>query len=170
MRWKDVLKGFKFKDGSEVTQRHQIHLYDCYEIDYDGKKIVLSKDHLIQVNLTKLPKEAQEEIRKWCNGQIPLKEDIKLEILSPVSNEEKDIISKYISGEIQSNEFTVEDLSTDTQECYLFYFPNRTFSIEVFVTRIPIEFDNQKIDENNYWIPVEGLAYLYNKYGELDIN
>jgi len=169
MKWKDIFKGFKFEDGSEVTQRHQTHLYDCYEIDYDGKKIVVSKDHFIQVNLAKLPKEAQEEIRKWCNGRIPLKEDIKVEILSPASHEEKEIISKYISGEIQSGEFTVTDLSTDTQECYLFDFHNRAWSIEVFVTRIPIEYDNQKIDDNNYWISAEGLFYLFNKYGELEI-
>ncbi len=168
MKWKEIKKNFKFKDGTEVIQKHQTHMYDCYELEYDGRKIILSKDHLIKINIEKLPLKAQEEIRKICVGKIPLKEDIKVEILADLNEEEKTIIRDWLLGE-NKEPVIVEDISESTKEAYIFNLPNRTFGVEVFVQRIPLEYESQKIDDNNYWMPVEGLAYLFGKYGELEV-
>ena len=165
MKWKEINKNYKFKDSSIVTQRHQTHLYDCYEVEYNDKKIVLSKDHIIQVNIENLPLEAQIEIKELCKGKIPLTEDIHAEVLAYVNEKEKEQINKWLRGEDIG--ILVDDLSENTIECYVFNFPNRKFGVEVIVKRIPLTWESQKIDENNYWIPVEGLAYLFNKYGEL---
>lgn len=174
MKWKDIIKGHKFKDNSTVIQRHQIHMYDCYQMSYEDdngkvRTLVASKDHLLQINISNWPKDAQEEVRKYCVGKIPLKEDIQIEVLGYVTKEQAEEISKYISGESNGSYFkSVEEISEPNVECYLFDVGD-TFTKEVFIKRFTLEDELQKIDENNYWIPMEGLFYLFKKYGELTI-
>lgn len=167
MKWKEISKNYKFKDGSVITQKHQTHLYDCYEIEYEGKKITLSKDHILKVNISKLPIEAQEEIKSTCNGRIPLKEDLNVDILGYVSDENKKLLQQYLLGEIRDVPFRIEEISEGNTEAYIININGK--SSEVFVKRIPTEYEDQKINEEEYWIPVEGIAYLFNKYGELEI-
>lgn len=167
MKWKEVDKNYKFSDGSIVTQKHTHHKYDCYEIEYDNKKIVLSKDHILQINISNLPIEAQKEIKALCTGKIPIKEDVNISIIGTASEKDKQKIKKWILGE--EVDVKVKDLSCKDFECYLFNFPDTPEGIEAYIVRIPLEYENQKIDDQNYWIPVEGLAYLYGKYGELEI-
>ena len=170
MKWKEIQKNFKFKDNSIVTQTHQTHLYDCYEIEYEGKKIILSKDHIIKINISNLPDEAKLEVKEFCNSKIPLKEDIQIEILGYIPDEYKTILLDYVKGDIsiENLPFTIEEISEDHFESYILTLDNG-ISREIFVKRFPTEFEDQKINEEEYWIPVEGLAYLFNKYGELDI-
>lgn len=167
MKWKNISDNHRFIDGSIITQKHPVHLYECYEIAYAGKKITLSKDHILKVNISKLPVKAQEEIKSLCNGKIPLKEDIELEILGNINGDEKEKINRwFLSNETDLN---VEDISESSVEAYVFKFKDKEFSAEVFVKRVPVEYEDQKINKEEYWIPVEGIAYLYNKYGSLDI-
>ena len=173
MKWKDINKDYKFKDDSIVTQRHQTQLYDCYELQYEVngeiKTLTASKDHLLKINISKWPRKAKQEVRQWCNGLIPLTEDIEINIIGYLSDVHKVLVKKYIIGEIDKSAFNnVEDISTDNYECYIFTFKDNSFK-EVFVKRIPLTYDNQKIDNNNFWIPIDGLYYLFSKYGELTI-
>lgn len=174
MKWKNVTKGHKFKDDSTVTQRHQIHLYDCYEMTYEDdtgnvRTLIASKDHLLQVDISTWPNDAQEEVRTFCTGKIPLKEDIQVEVLGYVTREQAEEISKYISGDSDGSYFkSIEEISEPNVECYLFDVGD-TFTKEVFVKRFTLEDESQKIDNDHYWIPLEGLYYLFEKYGELDI-
>lgn len=166
MKWKDVKTNYVFSDGSRVTQKHQTHIYNCYEIEYNNKKIILSKDHILKINIEKLPIEAKQEIKNMCNGKIPLKEDLDIQIIGNPTNEQKKQIEQYLKGEnIEAN---VIQHCENHFELYQFEF-EKSHCVEVIVKRIPLEFEDQKIDENNYWISVEGLAYLYGKYGELEI-
>jgi hypothetical protein len=174
MKWNDVKKDHVFNDGSKVTQRHQTKLYDCYKLTYiddnnQEKTLVASKDHLIKVNISKLPKKAKKIIKKQCIGKVPLREDIVCEILGYINDEKKKLIYNYIYGNIDVSYFKeVEDISEDSIECYLIKFKDDTYR-EVFVKRFVLEEEDQKIDENNYWIPVEGIDWLVNTFGEIEI-
>lgn len=167
MKWKEITKGYKFEDGSIVTQKHQTHMYDCYEIEYNTKKIVLSKDHIIQINIKNLHKNAQDEIRCMCNGQIPITENLHIQVLGNINDHEQNQIGMWLKGEVI--DIKVDDLSENSIECYIFHFPSRQFGVEVFVKREPTSWENQKIDDDNYWVPIGGIAYLFGKYGSLDI-
>lgn len=166
MKWKDVKLDYVFQDNSRVTQKHQVHNYDCYELEYNNKKIILSKDHILKIDISNLPVEAQNEIKQMCNGKIPLKENLDIKILGNPNAEQKQKIEQYLKGEqIATN---VSEHLEDHLELYQFEL-DENHCFEVLVKRIPIEYEDQKIDETHYWIPVEGLAYLFGKYGELDI-
>lgn len=172
MKWKDITKGFRFKDNSVIDSLHQKHLYPCYTLYYDNRNITLSKDHLLDIDISGLSVEARTEIEKQCGkGKIPIKENVNVTILGHVSNYQKQSIEKYITGELRSpTDFSVSDISELSLESYIFTFPQDIIGKEVFVKRIPIAFETQKISENRYWIPVEGVAYLLNKYGPVQCN
>ena len=174
MKWKDIKKGYKFKDGSEVTQIHQQSLYDCYKLYYDDKEIILSKDHILKINISKLPEDAQKIVRDMASkGKIPIKEDLNVFIMSDYSPTEEAFIKGYLLGEIRSLEnhicTEVIDISDEFNERYSFKFKEREEEIIVVVTRNIIKYEDQKIDEENYWLPVEGIAFLYNMFGEIEI-
>jgi len=175
MKWKDVKRKHKFKDGSEVTQRHQTHLYDCYKlvyIDNDGieKSLIASKDHLIEVDISAFPQEAKDYVEHYCSqGKIPLRENISCEILGYVDDLQKKLVYSYVIGGIDDSAFQeVIDISQDHFECYQITFKDGTYR-EVFVKRFTIEEESQKIDDVHYWVPLEGVAFLLNTFGELSI-
>jgi len=173
IKWKDVKKNHVFDDGSVVTQRHQTHYNECYCLTYEDngeiKTLVASKDHLIQVNISKFPEKAKRQIRELCVGQIPLREDMQCEILGYVNEEQKKLIYDYVSGNIDKSWFKeVEDISEDHFECYLFTFKDETYR-EVFVKRFTIKSESQKIDDDNFWIPMEGINWLVTTYGILEM-
>lgn len=174
MKWKEISKNYRFSDGSVVKQRHQTHLYDCYKLTYidnDGKQkeLIASKDHILKVNISKWPNDAKNEVRQFCVGNIPIKEEVDINIIGYTTPEQKNLIAKYIIDEIDDSHFkNVEEISEPTLECYIFDFDS-TFKKEVLVKRTTVEDEPQRIDDDNWWIPLEGLAYLFNKYGELEI-
>lgn len=174
-KWKDVHVDHTFADGSRVVQRHQTHLYDCYKVVYEDdegrvRSLVGSKDHLIKVCIDKLPIEAQAYINGYCSqGKIPLREDVTCEVLGYVDDEKRDLIYSYVRGGIDSSYFTsVEEISEGKFEVYLFTFLDGTYK-EVFVKRETMAEESQKIDENHYWIPLEGISWLYQIFGPIEI-
>lgn len=173
MQWDNINVAYTFDDNSTVTQRHQTTLYDCYKLKYevDGiiKEIICSKDHLIKVNISKLPDRAKEDIKKHCKGLIALSEDIELIFSIETSQEHELLVENYIKGIIDKTKFKhIEDLSDDYNEMYMFVFKDNQTNF-VKVKRKAIQQEPQKIDENNYWIPFEGLNYLIKTYGEIEI-
>ena len=170
MKWKDIINGYQFVDKSKVVQKHRTHMYDCYELEYNNQKIILSKDHIIQVNIKKLQPLIQQDIKEFCTGEIPLKENIQIDLLGDLSDKNKGFLSEYIIGNIDSVPFKIEETSSDELESYCITLQDNSI-IPVKITRIPTVTESQRIDDFNYWIPIEGLAYLFNKYREpLQIN
>ena len=158
MIWDDVDVGYVFDDGSKLIQRHNVGLYDCYKLYYDNKEIVLSKDHLLQVNIKSLPYKIKKHIRKWAKGYINTQEEIKIDINGYVTEEEKQEVSDFFYG--KKIKTKVEDISTENYEVYLFDF--EPFSRDVWVKRFSKGKIKQKITRNLYWLPVEGIVYLMN--------
>ena len=168
MKWKDIKEQYKFSDNSIVTERHQTHDYPCYKVYYNNRDITLSGDHLLAFNISPLNNNIKEEIKENCKADIPIKEKIDIEVVTYFNTNDVDhtqdikdwVLGKEVKG------VQVEDAGQTTIEFYIFTFDDNTYA-EVKVNRIPLEYDNQKIDEDNYWITVQGLYYLYGKYGIL---
>lgn len=69
MLWNNVYDGYKFNDGSVITQIHDTHKSRCYSIRIKGESrpIVLSEDHIILTDITGIGKDATE----YCIARIP---------------------------------------------------------------------------------------------------
>lgn len=175
--WNDVHNGTTFVDGSTVVQRHQTHDMECIKLTYldTSNKIrtfIASKDHLICVNIQKLPKEAADIVKQHCSrpdAVVPTREDISIDVFGYIDEHKKQLVYDYVVGNIDSSYFNkVEDISNNTIECYLITFKDNTYK-EVFVKRATTKTEPQKIDEFNYWVPLEGIMWLYNEFGEIYI-
>lgn len=165
MKWKDVNVGHVFSDGSVVTEKHLSHQYNSYRITYNNKIIVLSGDHLLQFNISPLCNDAKEEISKYCVGDVPLKEKLYVNILGTADMQHQKLITDYLLGKSVQG-LSVDDISEQHYEFYIFKFDDGTYH-EASVNRVQTSWESQKVSDNVYWIPVNGLAYLFNKYGIL---
>lgn len=165
MKWKDVNVGHVFSDGSVVTEKHLSHQYNSYRITYNNKIIVLSGDHLLQFNISPLCNEAKEEISKYCVGNVPLKEKLYVNILGTADMKHQKLITDYLLGKSVQG-LRVDDISEQHYEFYIFKFDDGTYH-EASVNRVQTSWESQKVSDNVYWVPVNGLAYLFNKYGIL---
>lgn len=165
MKWKDVNVGHVFSDGSVVTEKHLSHQYNSYRITYNNKIIVLSEDHLLQFNISPLCNDAKEEISKYCVGDVPLKEKLYVNILGTADMQHQKLITDYLLGKSVQG-LSVDDISEQHYEFYIFKFDDGTYH-EASVNRVQTSWESQKVSDNVYWIPVNGLAYLFNKYGIL---
>lgn len=165
MKWKDVNVGYVFSDGSVVTEKHLSHQYNSYRVTYNNKTIVLSGDHLLQFNISPLCNNAKDEIAKYCVGDVPLKEKLYVNILGTADMQHRKIITDYLLGKPVDG-VKVTDISEPHYEFYIFDFDDGIY-YEASVNRVQTSWESQKISDNLYWIPVNGLAYLFNKYGIL---
>lgn len=165
MKWKDVNVGHVFSDGSVVTEKHLSHQYNSYKVTYNNRTIVLSGDHLLQFNISPLCDEAKVEITKYCVGNVPLKEKLYVNILGTADISHRKVITDYLLGKSVCG-VKVTDISEPHYEFYIFDFDDGMY-YEASVNRVQTSWESQKISDNLYWIPVNGLAYLFNRYGIL---
>lgn len=165
MKWKDVNVGHVFSDGSVVTEKHLSHQYNSYKVTYNNRTIVLSGDHLLQFNISPLCNDAKTEIAKYCVGDVPLKEKLYVNILGTADIQHRKMITDYLLGKPVSG-VNVTDISEPHYEFYIFKFDDGMYH-EASVNRVQTSWESQKVSDNIYWIPVNGLAYLFNKYGIL---
>lgn len=165
MKWKDVNVGHVFSDGSVVTEKHLSHQYNSYKVTYNNRTIVLSGDHLLQFNISPLCDEAKVEITKYCVGNVPLKEKLYVNILGTADISHRKVITDYLLGKSVCG-VKVTDISEPHYEFYIFDFDDGMY-YEASVNRIQTSWESQKISDDLYWIPVNGLAYLFNRYGIL---
>lgn len=165
MKWKDVNVGHVFSDGSVVTEKHLSHQYNSYRVTYNNKTIVLSGDHLLQFNISPLCNDAKAEIAKYCVGDVPLKEKLYVNILGTADMQHRRMITDYLLGKSVGG-VKVTDISEPHYEFYIFDFDDGMY-YEASVNRVQTSWESQKISDNLYWIPVNGLAYLFNRYGIL---
>lgn len=165
MKWKDVNVGHVFSDGSVVTEKHLSHQYNSYRVTYNNRTIVLSGDHLLQFNISPLCNDAKAEIAKYCVGNVPLKEKLYVNILGTADISHRKIITDYLLGKPVCG-VKVTDISEPHYEFYIFDF-NDGMYYEASVNRVQTSWESQKISDDLYWIPVNGLAYLFNRYGIL---
>lgn len=165
MKWKDVNVGHVFPDGSVVTEKHLSHQYNSYKVTYNNRTIVLSGDHLLQFNISPLCNDAKAEIAKYCVGNVPLKEKLYVNILGTADISHRKIITDYLLGKPVCG-VKVTDISEPHYEFYIFDFDDGMY-YEASVNRVQTSWESQKISDDLYWIPVNGLAYLFNRYGIL---
>jgi len=165
MKWKDVNVGHVFSDGSVVTEKHLSHQYNSYKVTYNNRTIVLSGDHLLQFNIAPLCDEAKVEITKYCVGNVPLKEKLYVNILGTADISHRKVITDYLLGKSVCG-VKVTDISEPHYEFYIFDFDDGMY-YEASVNRVQTSWESQKISDDLYWIPVNGLAYLFNRYGIL---
>mgnify|MGYP000917143754 FL=1 len=165
MKWKDVNVGHVFSDGSVVTEKHLSHQYNSYKVTYNNRTIVLSGDHLLQFNISPLCNDAKTEIAKYCIGNVPLKEKLYVNILGTADIQHRKMITDYLLGNPVSG-VSVTDISEPHYEFYIFKFDDGAY-YEASVNRVQTSWESQKVSDNVYWIPINGLAYLFNKYGIL---
>lgn len=165
MKWKDVNVGHVFSDGSVVTEKHLSHQYNSYKVTYNNRTIVLSGDHLLQFNISPLCIEAKTEIAKYCVGNVPLKEKLYVNILGTADIQHRKMITDYLLGN-HVDGVHVTDISESHYEFYIFKFDDGTYH-EASVNRVQTSWESQRVSDKVYWIPVNGLAYLFKKYGIL---
>lgn len=165
MKWKDVNVGHVFSDGSVVTEKHLSHQYNSYRVTYNNKTIVLSGDHLLQFNISPLCDDAKVEIAQYCVGNVPLKEKLYVNILGTADIQHRKMITDYLLGKHVSG-VSVSDISEPHYEFYIFKFDDGTYH-EASVNRVQTSWESQRVSDREYWIPVNGLAYLFKKYGIL---
>lgn len=165
MKWKDVNVGHVFSDGSVVTEKHLSHQYNSYKVTYNNRTIVLSGDHLLQFNISPLCDAAKVEITKYCVGNVPLKEKLYVNILGTADISHRKVITDYLLGKSVCG-VKVTDISELHYEFYIFDFDDGMY-YEASVNRVQTSWESQKISDDLYWIPVNGLAYLFNRYGIL---
>lgn len=144
MKWNEIHTGHKFSDGSVVIQRHQTEMYDCYKLYYKNKETVFSKDHLLLIDISELEEEYKKDIEEYCIGDIPLKEDILIEYPENFTEVEE------VESILRNGGF-LRNLCDD-----YYVYGTTILRIERKVT----ETESQKIDDNHYWLPVEGIHYL----------
>jgi len=144
MKWNEIHTGHKFSDGSVVTQRHQTEMYECYKLFYNNKETVFSKDHLLLIDISELEEEYKKDIEEYCIGNIPLKEDILIEYPETFTEVEE------VESILRNGGF-LRNLCDD-----YYVYGTTILRIERKVT----ETESQKVDNNHYWLPVEGIHYL----------
>lgn len=89
IKWGEIKVGDKFADGSVVTQRHNTYEYEAYKLEYqtgilERKSMLLSNDHLLLCDFSKLNKEWKMWIKDRYQGQtIPIGLDVHLFIKNP---------------------------------------------------------------------------------------
>lgn len=165
MKWKDVNVGHVFSDGSVVTEKHLSHQYNSYKVTYNNRTIVLSGDHLLQFNISPLCNDAKTEIAKYCVGNVPLKEKLYVNILGNADIQHRKTMTDYLLGN-HVDGVHVTDISEPHYEFYIFKFDDGAYH-EASVTRVQTSWESQRVSDKVYWIPVNGLAYLFKKYGIL---
>lgn len=165
MKWKDVNVGHVFSDGSVVTEKHLSHQYNSYKVTYNNRTIVLSGDHLLQFDVSPLCDDAKAEISNYCVGNVPLKEKLYVNILGNADMQHRKTMTDYLLGN-HVDGVHVTDISEPHYEFYIFKFDDGTYH-EASVTRVQTSWESQRVSDRVYWIPVNGLAYLFKKYGIL---
>ena len=165
MKWKDVNVGHVFSDGSVVTEKHLSHQYNSYKVTYNNRTIVLSGDHLLQFDVSPLCNDAKVEISNYCVGNVPLKEKLYVNILGNADIQHRKMMTDYLLGN-HVDGVHVTDISEPHYEFYIFKFDDGTYH-EASVTRVQTSWESQRVSDRVYWIPVNGLAYLFKKYGIL---
>lgn len=165
MKWKDVNVGHVFSDGSVVTEKHLSHQYNSYKVTYNNRTIVLSGDHLLQFDVSPLCDDAKAEISNYCVGNVPLKEKLYVNILGNADIQHRKTMTDYLLGK-HVDGVHVTDISEPHYEFYIFKFDDGTYH-EASVTRVQTSWESQRVSDRIYWIPVNGLAYLFKKYGIL---
>ena len=157
MKWKDIRKKHTFKDGSVMIQKHALHSYPCGELNYVVNDIpytfIASYDHLFKIDITQFPIDARLEIKEYCTHEIPLKENITYTSDVHLTAKECAVFERYLNGGP-----AVKEINDDVYELN-----DKIITVSRFVTAS----ESQKIDDNTYWMPLSGIAYLTDKYGSL---
>lgn len=101
--WKDVEIGDEFLDGSKVLSIHEKYHDECYSISYRGalnfkrKEIIVSKDHLLLCDISKLNYESKEwATSHFSNYVIPTQFDKHLYFRDMNSTSEKDALFEEV--------------------------------------------------------------------------
>ena len=160
MKWKDVKIGYKFKDGSIVTQVHRTHLDECAKIIYgdNNEEFICSLNHILLIDISKTSLRCKHYVRKHVS-YVPLIEDYDIDVLGNITEEQMQDVDNFLRG----NKIDVEvlDISNDKNETYKFMY-DEPFIITI-TTKI-IKSEKQEVDKNTFWLPVSGIIYLINRF------
>ena len=158
--WKDIKIGDKFKDGSVVKQIHRTHNQSSCKVIYDtDKTFICSLNHILLIDISKLPIKGKEELNKYCTF-VPLEENFIIDSNSELSIFEKHIIDRYCHNE--QIDIKVDIIEDDEIEILDFYFKDGIKRI--YIKTEIIKSESQKVDENTFWLSCYGIDYLMKKY------
>lgn len=159
-QWKDVKVGDIMKDGSRVTQIHRIHPELCCKIIYNNnEEFTCAYNHVLLIDVSKLPKEAKAELDQFCTF-VPLEESYDISSDEELALEEKSIIEKFCYNE-PINVQVDPIITNDETEIYDFHFDNVK---RIYLKQVVVKSEPQKVDENTYWLTCKGMDYLMKKY------
>lgn len=159
-KWKDVKVGDIMKDGSRVTQVHRTHPELCCKITYDNtQEFTCAYNHVLLIDVSKLPKEAKEELDQFCTF-VPLEESYDITSEEELTLEEKAVVEKFCYNEEIPVEVTPIVINAET-EIYDFHFDKVK---RVYLKQVVVKQEPQKVDENTYWLTCKGMDYLMGKY------
>ena len=105
IKWADIKVGDKFIDGSSVTQLHEIQNLPCYKLIYQNnlmkkREIVLSKDHFLLCNISKVNKDIKQKLFKlFENFELPLEGDCHIYYNDIEEGYKEKIINYLTKGE-----------------------------------------------------------------------
>jgi hypothetical protein len=131
--WSEVQVGDFMSDGSVVTQVHETHSCECFKItvskhkldnlvcihDYlkqDRASIVVSEDHLLLVDISKLKKQDREEIYdNYVEMTVPIEEEMYLFTDQQLTDSvKKDICDALTAGSEKDIDRIKEENNIDT--------------------------------------------------------
>lgn len=78
--WKDIQIGMEMLDGSIVTQVHDIHMMNCINLTTKFESIIVSEDHLILCDLSKVSRRIRKRIFELSKINIAVEEDIIVDV------------------------------------------------------------------------------------------
>lgn len=158
-RWEDIKVGDVMADGSVVTQIHRTHEQEACKIIYDyNKEFICSVNHILLVDVHNLPIEGKKELEQFCTF-VPLEENYSVSCNEELSDMEKLTIDKFLHNE--NIDVAVDCIQDGEIEIYDFHFDTIK---RIEVTNVITSREDQKVDENTYWLTCNGIKYLMDKY------
>lgn len=156
VKWKDVEIGNVMEDGSVVTQLHPIHDVECYEVEYGGlfnrKSMILSGDHLLLCDISKIKKPIRKEILKVMGEYIIPKEmDYKINTERELSELEKTVVTEHLTGKsFEEDEALKEKILNEIMK-------------DAEVEEIVVEEEPSVVSETLVWMHVRTIAMVLAK-------
>lgn len=159
-QWKDIQVGDVLKDGSVVTQIHRTHPQLACKIIYDNnREFICSYNHVLLVDIHKLPSAAKKELEQYCTF-VPIEENLVIKCDEDLTLAEKDIINRFCYNESIPVKVDVI-VDNEEEEIYDFHFETvKRVRLQNVITKS----EPQKVDENTYWLTCKGIDYLMKKY------
>ena len=132
-KWKDVKVGDIMKDGSVVTQVHRTHPELCCKITYDNtQEFTCAYNHVLLIDVSKLPKEAKEELDQFCTF-VPLEESYDITSEEELTLEEKAVVEKFCYNEEIPVEVTPIVINAENNLILIFYILQKNVFLIVHV-------------------------------------